>query len=147
MAMADTVKKDAAPVKVVAVESAPLTVGTVEWRDAVKAAQDLNHAGKYAEAVKAAPLSYQKTSYALNYLRQLMGGVRGASGNWGGYKVEYETDKTQATFAGTDKELAACRKQIKVVRSLIAEATDAGYADKVAYIEPFLAKYEDGILR
>lgn len=144
LAIAGTVVDSKSTTKVASLGT--LTVGSAEWRDQISAAQELNASGSYAKAVKTAPLSYQKASYALNYLRQLMGGKRTGK-NWGSYSVEYQTDPKEASFAGTDAEKAACLKQIKAVRVLIAKATEEGYADRVAYIEPYLAKYEDGILR
>lgn len=122
-------------------------VGTAEWRDAVKSAQDLNKQGKYQEAVDAAPLSYQKAWYALSVLRQMMGGTRGASGNWGGYNVEYQTDPKEGKFAGSADEREACINQIVDIRDLIKQATDEGYSKNVDGIEEYLVKYEKGILR
>jgi hypothetical protein len=149
---ADTVvdSKSATKSAVVSADSdvvAVPAIGTAEWGAAVTAAQVLNHEGKYAKATKAAPLSYQAASYALNELRRLMGGKRDSEGNWQPYNVEYKTDKTQPTFAGTVDQKAACIKQIAVVRTLVEKAEAEGYADRVAYIEPYLKGYETGILR
>jgi hypothetical protein len=123
------------------------TVGTKEWRDAVKASQDLNANGEYQKAVDTAVLSYQKAWYQLSVLRTLMGGKRDDNKHWGSYNVEYQTDPKEAKFAGTAEQRTACLNQVKAIRETLKTVEAEGYSDRVSGIEEYLQKYEKGLLR
>lgn len=124
-----------------------LTVGSKEWRDAIKASQDLNAKGDYQKAADTAVLSYQKAWYQLSVLRTLMGGKRDENKHWGSYNVEYQTDPKEAKFAGTAEQRTACLTQIKAIRETLQVVETEGNSDKVVGIEEYLQKYEKGILR
>lgn len=114
-------------------------------RDAIAAAQELNKAGKYVEAEKAAPKNVMKAFYGLSHLRQLMGGKRDSSGHWSGYDVD---KKGKLVTDDMDGVLA----QVKAIESYCLSARSSGVTvdgagNSVEYVEKVLASYKAGILK